>query len=133
MFAADRPQEAAETMGRASQPISGGTSVPILRTMHPPHRKHYRTFRGVTYDCRGNLLVMGCDPDQSKEPGTLGNLGVNLVNPNFQDVLVVDDDENMLEILSHILVSAGFRVRTAAGGAEALQSRAAAVSVFCDY
>jgi two-component system, cell cycle response regulator len=43
------------------------------------------------------------------------------MNPIFQDVLVVDDAPTMRTLLSHILETAGFRVRTAADGAEALK------------
>jgi two-component system, cell cycle response regulator len=43
------------------------------------------------------------------------------MDPTFQDVLVVDDDPAMGKNLSHILEPAGFRVRTATDGAEALK------------
>jgi two-component system, cell cycle response regulator len=51
------------------------------------------------------------------------------VNAFFQNVLLVDDDPGMLASLSHILKSAGFRVRAATNGAEALQ----AVRQECPY
>lgn len=44
------------------------------------------------------------------------------MNPAFQEVLVVDDFPDMLNNLVHILEPAGFKVRTAADGAEALQA-----------
>lgn len=44
------------------------------------------------------------------------------MNPAFQEVLIVDDFPDMRASLAHLLESAGFRVRTAADGAEALQA-----------
>jgi two-component system, cell cycle response regulator len=43
------------------------------------------------------------------------------MNPTFQDVLVVDDDRVTHAILSDMLEPAGFRVRCAVNGTEALQ------------
>ena len=51
------------------------------------------------------------------------------MNPFFQNVLLVDDDPGMLTTLSRILKPAGFRVRVASNGAEALQ----AVQRECPY
>jgi diguanylate cyclase (GGDEF)-like protein len=45
-----------------------------------------------------------------------------MMGPTFQDVLVVDDDPAMRALLSSILKPAGFTVRTAADGSEALDS-----------
>jgi diguanylate cyclase (GGDEF)-like protein len=45
-----------------------------------------------------------------------------VVNPTFQDVLVVDDDPSVRASLSQMLASAGFRVRTASDGAAALEA-----------
>jgi two-component system, cell cycle response regulator len=44
------------------------------------------------------------------------------MNPAFRDVLLVDDDPGTLVSLSRLLKPAGFRVRTAADGTEALRS-----------
>jgi two-component system, cell cycle response regulator len=43
------------------------------------------------------------------------------MSPHFQDVLIVDDDRVIRTILSDMLEPAGFKVRQAANGAEALQ------------
>jgi len=51
------------------------------------------------------------------------------MNTTFQDVLVVDDAPTMRTLLSHVLEGAGYKVRTAADGEEALE----AVQRQCPY
>ena len=53
----------------------------------------------------------------------------NRMNTRFQDVLIVDDAPTMRLLLSHILEGAGYAVRTAADGREALE----AVQQQCPY
>lgn len=75
------------------------------------------------------LLIAFCCSKRGYGAAVSNSTETCAMNPAFQDVLVVDDFQDMVANMVHILEPAGFRVRTAADGAEALQ----AVQQECPY
>jgi CheY-like chemotaxis protein len=73
--------------------------------------------KGSTFTVR--LRALEGAPEKAAQPAATGLLVRRAVNP--RRILVVDDNEDALEMLRELLLSAGHEVRTATNGPSALQ------------